>query len=213
MSLTEELVSPGAVIIPEVTSPLSPELLRRWRQRKRLCTEAGRCRSQGRLGLELIRSAKARTGLTLPLLRYSCFSAEEIKEVTRPPRPRGRTCSPAAVAGTSGTEKKALSRSSRFQTHLFISWLPWHQEGYRSYTAALQKAGRKTHQILKLLFGCLCSRLGALATNTKSVGSKILNNLEDSIHLFTRSPQREKPACVCGNAGRADSVQRLLLHP
>lgn len=53
---------PGAVIIPEVTSPLSPELLRRWRQRKRLCTEAGCCRSQGRLGLELIRSMKAEPG-------------------------------------------------------------------------------------------------------------------------------------------------------
>lgn len=53
---------PGAVIIPEVTSPLSTELLRRWRQRKRLCTEAERCLSHSRLWLELIWYIKAESG-------------------------------------------------------------------------------------------------------------------------------------------------------
>lgn len=54
-----------AVIIPGVTSPLSSELLRRWRQRERLRTEAERCWSHSQLRVGSIQCMNAEAGRSL----------------------------------------------------------------------------------------------------------------------------------------------------
>lgn len=111
------------------------------------------------LGLE--RQNLAAACQMLGLFRYSCYSGEGISDLTRPPRIN-------VLRGRYHNNRKSSFTELLLSTHLFISSLPWHQEGYRSYSCC---SGRRQE--------------GRRAINAKVCLSKIsqiriLTDFEDS---------------------------------